>query len=95
MDKPFITDSLNSLNLKANLTMMITIYLGIFSSISKDIALETTLMSCVVIVNAYFLAVFFKNYICIKFVLSKKKRVIFDNIGPLIDWLFHKSTLKF
>ena len=95
IDQPFLTEGLNSLNLKGNLIMMMTIYLGIFSSVTKDNSLQTLLMAVVVSINAIFFMVFAKNYILIKFALSKKKSAIISKIGGHLNRFFLKGFIYF
>ena len=75
-DKPFLTKELNSLNLKANIVMMITIFMGLFSSVCGDPFIQTVLMIAVVLFNGFFLLIFFQNYLVINFATAKNSRYL-------------------
>ena len=60
---PYITDELNSLELNASMIVSITIFGGLFSSICHDLTLQTILMIIIILLNIYFLCLFFKHYI--------------------------------
>ena len=61
--KPFITKELNSLDLRASMIMILTIFGGLFAMICDDSNLQTILMILIILFNVYFLALFFKTYI--------------------------------
>ena len=93
-DQPFMSKELNSLNSKANSVVIITLFLGIFSSICEDFTLQTLLMSIVVFVNIYFFFSFAKQYICIQYVSiqeSPLKKSVMEKFGSLINVLFRKG----
>ena len=89
-DRPFIYGELNSLNFKANIIMLITIFFGIFSSICEDSTLQILLMSIVVSINLIFFLVFGKNYLCIMYVNSKNT-FLTKKFGFYIDKFFSKG----
>ena len=97
--KPFITDELNSLDLKGSVVMIITIFGGLFSSICEDLTLQTILMVIVILINVYFLALFLKTYLQIKltFVKDSKFRLfkLFGNYWTKGILLKYLSILMF
>jgi len=74
--KPFITEELNSLDLKASVIMIMTIFGGLFSSVCGDQTLETILMAVIILINAYFLLFFVMIYFQIHLLLAKESKVI-------------------
>ena len=68
--KPFITDELNSLDLKGSVVMIITIFGGLFSSICDNSTLQTILMVVIILINVYFLVLFSKIYFQIQLLLA-------------------------
>ena len=56
--QPYITDELNSLELKASIIVSITIFGGLFSSVCNDLILQTILMIIIILLNIYFLCLF-------------------------------------
>ena len=89
-DRPFSYEELNSLNFKANIIMLITIFFGIFSSICEDSTLQTLLMSIVVSINLIFFLVFGKTYLCIMYVNSKNS-FLSKRFGFLLEKFFRKG----
>ena len=87
--KPFITDDLNSLDLKASIIMSIIIFCGLFSSICNDPNLEMFLLVFVLVVNCYFLILFLKKYIILQIALSTSK--ISKSIEKRINNIFQKG----
>ena len=71
---PFITNELNNLNFKANLIMIFSIILGVFSSISENSVIELTLMIILIILNFVFILIFFFSYMIIKIITTKKSK---------------------
>jgi len=72
--KPFITEELNTLDLKASMIMIITIFGGLFSAVCEDSSLQTILMVLLILFNVYFMALFVKIYIQIKFSFAKNTK---------------------
>ena len=68
--KPFITQELNSLDLRASMIMIITIFGGLFSSVCEDSTLQTILMVVIILINVYFLVLFSKIYFQIQLLLA-------------------------
>ena len=96
-DQPFMSKELNSLNFKANLMVMITLFFGIFSSVCQNFDLQTLLMTIVVFVNLFFFLSFAKHYICIRYVSnaeSPKKNVVLEKLGSRVNKFFRKGIFK-
>ena len=55
---PFITPELNNLDFKATGIMIITIFVGLFSSISQTEILQIILLVCILFLNIYFMIIF-------------------------------------
>ena len=72
--EPFITKELNALNFKATLLMNLTIFLGLFASISNDNTLEIILLVVLFLLNFWFFLMFLKNYIIIEKIKEFLKR---------------------
>ena len=90
--KPFLTDELNSLDLKASIVMILTIFGGLFSSICDDSTLQTILMMIVIIINVYFLVLFVKVYIQIKLIFPKKSK-LYVFVTNLFERFWREGTL--
>ena len=74
--EPFITKELNALNFKATLLMNLTIFLGLFASISNDNTLEIILLVVLFLLNFWFFLMFLKNYIILKIGSSENTKII-------------------
>jgi hypothetical protein len=72
--KPFITEELNNLDLKASLITIMTIYGGLFSSVCGISTLQQILMALIIMLNSYFLALFVKKFIQIKLSFAEKSK---------------------
>ena len=73
--RPFITDELNNLNLYSNFVMILTILLGLFTSLCQNDFLETILLVSLILLNIHFIFVFMKNYLQLKMVASSNSKV--------------------
>jgi len=73
---PFITEELNSLELKASIIMIMTIFGGLFSSVCEDSTLQTILMVLIILLNVYFIALFFKIYLQIQLSFAKNSKLL-------------------
>ena len=88
--KPFITNELNDLNLKSNFIMIITILLGLFSSMFQDITLQILLLILLLGLNIYFMMFFIKGYLQLKMVVTKKSK-FFDIINKKLGRFWSKG----
>ena len=91
-NKPFISNHLNSLDLKASLIMTITIFCGVFSSACDDPSLQTFLMVFTLLINCYFLTLFVKNYFIWK--LSFPDNSIITKMFKLMEERMPNSVKK-
>jgi len=95
--KPFATHELNSLNWISNLMMIITIFGGLFSSINQQsVIVPLIIMVLLMVLNIYFILLFFRNYIQIQLCFHKKTNKLGEIFGRF--WLLGKtlcSYLKF
>lgn len=73
--KPFITDELNNLNLYSNFVMILTILLGLFTSLCQNDFLETILLVSLILLNIHFIYIFLKNYFQLKMVAGSNSKV--------------------
>ena len=74
--EPFLTEELNTLDLKASLIMIITIFGGLFSSICENYRIQIFLMAVIMLINVYFFISFLKTYILIKICFAKDSKFI-------------------
>ena len=93
--KPFITEELNSLDLKASMIVIMTIFAGLFSSICDNLTLQTTLMIIIIIINVYFLALFFKAYFQIKLTFAKDSKMIRFINKNFVERFWREGTFFF
>ena len=73
--KPFITNYLNSLDLKASFIMTITIFCGVFSSACENDSLQTFLLFFILVLNCYFLIFFLRTYFILKMSFSDNSKL--------------------
>ena len=73
--KPFATPELNSLSSTASFVVIATIYGGLFSSINEDTVLPIVIMILLILLNIYFILLFFQNYIKIRLSLSNNEKI--------------------
>ena len=92
--KPFFSKELNDLNLKANIVMMSTIFLGLFSSVCDSLNLQKTMMIVCLLINIYFLIVFFKVFFIVKFHFSKKKSKFIVKVLEIFEKCFKKGIIN-
>ena len=94
--KPFATPELNSLNLLSSLMMIITIFGGLFSSINQEsVIVPLIIMALLMVLNIYFILLFFRNYIQIQLCFKTKTNKLTEILGRF--WLSGKklsSSLK-
>jgi len=88
--KPFITEELNTLDLKASLITIITIFGGLFSSVCGDSSLQQFLMVLMIMLNSYFLALFVKMFIQIKLSFAEKSKLA-RWISKIIEKIWKKG----
>lgn len=74
--KPFLTESMNSLNFKATILMMVSIFFGLFCTLSQDTNIQIICFTVLVIANVYFFSIFIKEYLLLKIVLLDEKSFI-------------------
>ena len=95
--KPFATPELNSLSWISNLMMIITIFGGLFSSINQEsVIVPLIIMVLLMVLNIYFILLFFRNYIQIKICFKNKTNKLTEIFGRF--WFWGKklcSSLKF
>lgn len=72
---PFVTDELNSLDLKASVMMIITIFGGLFSSVCDNYKLQKMLMIFIIFLNIYFILIFCLQYFQIQMSFAKDNKV--------------------
>ena len=89
--EPFISDDLNNLDLKASFITIITIFLGLFSSVCENYTLQKILMVIVILVNVYFVALFAKMFITVKFYFAKESKLV-NSFKALAEKIFTKGT---
>jgi len=92
--QPFITKELNSLDSKASMIVIFTIFGGLFSTISEDPTLQTALMIIIIIINLYFLALFFKVYFQIRLTFAKETKILHFFNKSIVEKLWPKGKLK-
>ena len=94
--QPFATPELNSLSWISNLMMIITIFGGLFSSINQEsVIVPLIIMVLLMVLNIYFILVFFQNYIQIQLCFQTKTNKLTEIFGRF--WLSGKklsSSLK-
>ena len=76
-------DELNLLNFKATLIMNLTIFLGLFMSISQDQNLQIILLIILFLLNAWFILSLFKQFMFLK-ILSISNSKIIDILKKII-----------
>ena len=89
--KPFIMNDLNLLNFKASLIMNLTIFLGLFMSISQDQSLQIILLIILFLLNTWFILSFFKQFLFLK-ILSIKKSKSVHIVNSFIDKYWANGT---
>ena len=82
---PFITEDLNHFNNVSNFLMITTIFLGIFSSVSQNLTLETIIMGLILVLNCFLMIIVFKKLLIFK--------VSFTNESKLIVYLRDKANI--
>jgi len=92
--KPFITEELNSLDLKASMITIITIFAGLFSLVCENSTLQTILMVVVLVLNVYFMLLFFKTYFQIHLSFAKDSK-LFRFINKLVEKIWSGGLLIF
>ena len=75
--KPFITDELNALDLKASFIIIATLFAGLFSSLCQNVVLQIILMAFIIIINSFFLLLFLRDYLFLQLSMSSNIKVHF------------------
>ena len=88
---PFVIDELNSFDFSGSLTMIITIFGGIFSSISGSTDVKLAIIIVLLIINISFILSFLKLYIILKLEGLKK----LNGLTKKLVELFKKDIGKF
>ncbi len=74
---PFITSELNNLDFQATGIMIITVFAGLFSSISQTEKLQLILLVIILVLNIYFMLIFLRNFFLAKtFATNKNNKVL-------------------
>ena len=88
---PFVIDELNSFDFSGSLTMIITIFGGIFSSISGSTDVKLAIIIVLLIINISFILSFLKLYLILKLEGLKK----LNGLTKKLVELFKKDIGKF
>ena len=87
---PFITPELNNLDFQGTGIMIITVFAGLFSSISQNEALQIILLVLILILNIYFILKFLKTFLLVQtFATDKNNKFL-----VFFKKLFEKYFLK-
>lgn len=92
-ESPFITYELNSLDFLATLIIIISLFGGIFASLSENSTLTQIIMIIIFVLNIYFLYLFFSDYLIMLLILRKTNKAPGDKEN-IIDILTKKYLLK-
>ena len=92
-DEPFITKELNDLNFDSSLTMILTIFLGIFSSSCENLLLQTILLISMMLLNIYFFFKIMKAIIILKVSLGKQEKTS-QFVSKAISKLWSKGMIN-
>ena len=74
--KPFLTEDLNQFNDLTAIIMILTIFLGVFSTVSKDLQLQTIILTMIIFINTYFLLVSIKKIFILKISMDDSSTMI-------------------
>lgn len=85
--KPFMNEDLNNFSFRTSVIMLITIFLGLFSSVAKENILILILFVLLVFVNLYFVIIMLKQYILLQLLLPKKFKF---NLSKFLNQKFQK-----
>lgn len=92
-ESPFITYELNSLDFLATLIIIVSLFGGIFASLSENSALTQIIMIIIFLLNIYFLYLFFSDYIIMLLILRKANKGAGEK-DNIIDVLTKKYLLN-
>ena len=73
--KPFGIPELNYLNRKSNFLMISIIFGGLISSINQETNIPFLIMFLVILLNIYFLILFFKKYLHVQLAFPKETKL--------------------
>ena len=90
--QPFALIPLNDFNYKTNSLLIMTIFLGLFSSICQNETLEIFLMIFIILLNMFFLLNFFKNFFLIKAVIHENSKIVMFMTKSKIGKYFKKGS---
>lgn len=79
---PFITKELNNLEYLSTMIILITVFGGLFTSISQKDSITETSTIIIFLLNLYFIFSFYKNYLLLLLILrldDKSKNMDFTN----------------
>lgn len=97
--QPFMVDELNDFSSKASVIMLITIFLGIFSSVANDNLLILILFIFLLTINIIFVIIMLKNYFLLQLLLCKNWKLnclkkIIERIKSVFDTGFTKKNIR-
>ena len=74
--KPFVSKELNNLNSNGTLLMILTIFIGLFTSFSKDFTIQIILLIILFLCNFWFILKILKSYFILKLETSESSKFI-------------------
>ena len=93
--KPFLNKELNDFNLKANIVMIVTVFFGLFSSVCADNTLQIILLIAIILINFYFILLFFQKYLTLKIGTKDHSLKCFIKFKNVLSKSFQKGTFFF
>ena len=78
---PYITEELNTFDLYSSITILITLFGGIFSYICNDEQTQSVIMIIIFIINLVFILYFLRHYVVLMITTDKK----FSKIAKLLE----------
>ena len=92
--KPFISSELNNLNFDSSLIMLLTIFLGLFSSICDDLAIQEIIIVVLLILHIYLFLKIAKILVLLKCLFANSRSKIFDYLNKMARKNLPKGTLN-
>ena len=89
---PFITPELNNLDFQATGIMIITVFAGLFSSISQSETLQIILLVLILILNIYFILKFLKTFLLVQTFATNKNNKFLVFFKELFENYFPKGS---
>lgn len=93
--KPFLNEEMNNFSLQTSIMMLINIFLGLFSSISKDFSLMFALLVVLALINIIFIIGIFKKYLILQLITIKNTKKSFNSIILRCRKIFEKGFFGF